>query len=565
MTYFSSLRPRAAAFALTMLLAACASTPHSPPIALNLVALNDFHGHLEGDSFTYTGKADAAPRTIKAGGIDTIGAALQAWRRDDAELLVVGAGDLVGASPALSSMWADEPSIAAMNLLGLTASSVGNHEFDQGRKELLRKQRGGCDSTLADKACKLAPQFDGARFSYLAANVIDSATGQPLLPAYHIAQAHGVKIAFIGAVLKDTPSVVLASGIAGLSFIDEAAAINRVLPELKAQGVTVFVVLIHEGGHADQRFDQSDCNSLHGPIVAIVKQLDPAIRLVVSGHTHTGYLCKIDGRVVTQAQMGGHVLSRIRLDVDPLTHLVREVVASNVVMQPNAYPLDPAVSNYLASVRARSDAALMRPLARLGVDLVSRKANKDGESALGDLIADAQLAATRALGAQIALINTGGIRKDLETGSGRVATYGQAQIVLPFSNTLVLSSLTGAQIRGLLEQQWLKPADEEHSMLQVSGGLSYRWDESLPAGQRVLPGSVMLNGVALVDNLSYRIVANNFLSEGGDNFPMFKQARDVLNTNIVDLDALSAYLVAQERAGTPAGSATPAARVVRKP
>ncbi|MDB5919649.1 MAG: bifunctional metallophosphatase/5-nucleotidase, partial [Massilia sp.] len=327
---------------LSLLVAACLAAAGCAPLAptppapldINLVALNDFHGHLEASKFVYTSARNPTETTVTAGGIDNLAAALQAFRKEDPELLLVGAGDLVGASPAMSSMWADEPAIVALGMLGLRISSVGNHEFDQGRKELLRKQNGGCVSALPAKACKLAPDFSGAPFGYLAANVIDSATGKPLLPAYSIQRIKGVNIAFIGAVLKDTASVVTASSIAGLAFTDEASAINQALSDARGQGASAFVVLIHQGGETPEPFDQPDCAKLKGPIVDIARKLDPAIRLVVSGHTHKGFQCKVDGRTITQAQMGGHVLSRIKLSIDPASGAVTDVAVSNVPVVP---------------------------------------------------------------------------------------------------------------------------------------------------------------------------------------------------------------------------------------
>ncbi|MES2300318.1 MAG: bifunctional metallophosphatase/5'-nucleotidase [Pseudomonadota bacterium] len=548
---------------LATLLAACCIFPaqaHAPaggaPIELHLVAFNDFHGNLEASKFNYLG-ADNKPASTQAGGVDTLAAALQAWRREDRELLLVAAGDLVGASPALSSMWADEPSIAAMNLLHLDASAVGNHEFDHGRAELLRQQNGGCASLYEDKACKLAPTFEGAKFPYLGANVFDSASGQPLLPAYRIVQAHGVKVGVIGAVLHDVPSVVLASAIVGLRFDDEAQAINKVVPELKAQGVNVFVVLIHEGGHTVERFDARDCSALKGPIVDIVKRLDPAIRLVVTGHSHQGYQCKVDGRVVTQAAMGGQVLSRIRLSLDPKTQAVRDIDVQNVPMLAGQYPPDPAAQAFMARVRERSAQALARPVARLAVRSTTRRGNAAGESALGDLIADAELAAVADQGGQICFMNVGGIRKDLDVGEDLVATYGHAQAVMPFSNTLTIMNMNAAQIRAVLEQQWTDNG-EVNSTLQVSHGFRYRFDRTRPAGQRVL--DMTLNGVALDEAKPYRIVANNFLAEGRDGFTAFRAATNKMDTSIVDLDALIGHLIRRDRAGKPAGAAQPAER-----
>lgn len=560
------LTPLAAAAAMTVLLAGCSTpiaTPMATPVDINLVALNDFHGNLDRSKFTYTSVNDPASKTVDAGGIDTLSGALAAWRREDAQLIFVGNGDLIGASPAMSSLWADEPSIVAMNMLGMKASSVGNHEFDQGKAELLRQQRGGCVSARADKACKFAPDFAGARYQYLAANVIDTQTGKPLVPAYHIEEAHGVKVGLIGAVLQDTPSVVTAAGIAGLKFGDEADAINATLPALRAQGVGVFVVLLHQGGETEEAVDQADCSKLKGPVVDIAKRLDPAIQVVISGHSHKGYLCRVDGRLVTQAEMGGHMLTRIKLKVDPVKNTVLGTDAQNIVMLPGAYTPDPAVAAYLASVKERSVQALSRPVAAIAVPNVGRETKGSGESALGDVVADSTLFGARSAGAQIGLMNNGGIRKDLEAGADLMTNVGQNQAVVPFGNTLVIVSLSGAQIRALLEQQWPDAEADDGNLLQVSEGFSYRWDSTRPQGQRVLPGSIMLNGVALDDNQQYRVAANSFLAGGGDRFSVLANGTRRLDTGVRDIDAFSDYLIDRARSGKPAGSTTAAGRIVR--
>ena len=538
-------RPSALALGVALLLTGCAGTPPAPTgapdraIEINLVALNDFHGNLEPSKYTYTPPGAAQPRTIQAGGIDVLKGALDTFRKDDPDLLFVAAGDLVGASPAVSSMFADEPSIVAMNRLGLVASSLGNHEFDQGPKELLRQQHGGCDSPRPAKACRFAPDFKGAGFTYLAANVVDAQTGKNLVPGWRIVDVKGVKVGLIGAVLHDLASVTIASSIKGLAIEDEAASINAVLPAMRAQGAQVFVVLIHEGGFADQPYDKADCDTLHGPIVAITKQLDPAIRLVISGHSHTGYLCEVDGKVVTQADAYGHLLSRIKLTLDPATKAVADIQVRNVVMTPDAFKPDAGLSAYLADVRAKSREVLAKPVARIAAGL-SRHEAPSGESALGDVIADAAVAATRDQGAQIGFMNPGGIRKDLEAGDGGIVTFGQAQAVLPFGNTLVVMDLTGAQLRRALEQQWDRPASSGPSIQSVSSSLSYDWDGTLPAGRRVM--NVKVDGVALDDDKTYRVVANNFLAEGGDNIPMFAKGTRRVDTGLRDLDALIAYL-----------------------
>jgi 5'-nucleotidase len=549
---------RTAALAAALALAGCAAPARHAAIDIDLVAINDFHGNLEPSKYTFTPAGSDKKQTIQAGGIDVLGGALAAFRREDKDLLFVAAGDLVGASPALSSMWADEPSIEAMNMMGLTASSLGNHEFDQGSKELLRQQHGGCDSPRPGKACQLSKDFRGAGFSYLATNVVDAATGKNLVPGWRIVDVKGVKVGLVGAVLKDTPSVAVASAIKGLSFLDEAESINKVLPAMRAQGAQVFVVLIHEGGHTGEAFDKTYCDGLEGPIVGIVKKLDPAIRLVITGHSHKGYLCKVDGRVVTQADAMGHLLSRIRMKVDPVSGKVEDIGVRNVVMAPGAFTPDPKLAAYLRDVRARSTAELARPVARVGAAGFARKENEAGESPLGDLIADAVAAATRGQGVQVGFMNPGGIRKDLEAGADGVVSFGQAQAVLPFGNTLVVLDLTGAQLRAVLEQQWDRQG--ERYMLQVSRSLSYAWDSTRPVGQRLVPGSLKVDGKPVNDAQTYRIVANNFLADGGDFFPALARGSNRLDTGMRDLDALIGYL--KQNAGTGAAAmAAPQPRI----
>jgi len=557
----ASPRARAVLSTLVLALAAagCATAPREP-ITLNLVAINDFHGNLEASKYTYT-DASGQSATLRAGGIEALSGALAAWRQEDKDLLFIGAGDLIGASPALSSMWADEPSIEAMNLLGLRVSSVGNHEFDQGRKELLRQQHGGCDSPRPNKACKLAPDFKGAQFSYLAANVLDKATGKPFMPAYRIETVKGVKVGIVGVVLQDTASVAMSSAIAGLQFIGEAEAINRTLPQMRAAGAQVVLALVHEGGRTDESPEQPDCKGLTGGVVDIVKALDPAFRLVITGHSHQGYLCQVDGRVVTQADAAGHLLSRIALKVDPRTGAVADIDVRNVVMDPNKFTADPKVAAYLAGVKERSRAALARPLGKLGAATIARKANEAGEAPLGNLVADAVVAATRDQGVQIGFMNMGGIRKDLETADGQVATFGNAQAVLPFGNTLVVMDLTGAQLRRVLEQQWDRPSASGATILQVSQGFAYAWDDKRPVGSRVVPGSLKLNGVAIADGKTYRVVANNFLAEGGDNIPEFSKGTNRVETQLIDLDALSDFIAKNPGAGAVAAGMASSVRI----
>jgi len=558
----------AAALTAALALAGCASTtPGSPqaaaqaaaPVEINLVALNDFHGNLEPTRYTYTPAGAAQPVTIQAGGIDLIGGALASFRSEDKDLLFVAAGDLIGASPAMSSLFADEPTLAAMDRIGLAASSLGNHEFDQGKQELLRQQHGGCDSPRPDKACRFDGSFKGAGYTYLAANVTDQQTGKTLVPGWRVVDVKGVKVGLVGAVLKGVPSVVTASGVRGLAFQDEADAINAALPAMKAAGAKVFVVLIHEGGHTGEPYDKVDCDGLEGPIVGIVKRLDPAIRLVISGHSHKGYLCKVDGRVVTQGDAYGHLLSRIKMKVDPASGKVEDIAVANVVMAPGAFTPDPQLSAWLKDVRARSQAELGKTVAQIAAPLVTRKQDEAGQSALGGVVADAALAAVRSEGAQVGFVNPGGMRNDLQSGAGGSVTFGQAQAVSPFGNTLVVMDFSGAQLRTLLEQQWDRP--EGSMTLAASRNLAYQWDSTRPKGSRIVAGSLKIDGKPVEDGKTYRVVANNFLAEGGDRFPMFGQGVKRKDTGISDLSSLIAYL--KQHPETGAASVAPQGQIVK--
>jgi len=551
---------RLSSAALVLVLAGCATAPPAP-VTINLVAINDFHGNLEPSRYVPTNADGSKAEPIRAGGAEAVAAALQAWRKEDKELLFVSTGDLVGASPAMSSLWADEPTIEAMNMLDLRVSAVGNHEFDAGRKELLRQQHGGCDSPRPNKACQMSKDYRGATFTYLGANVLDAATGKPFIPGFRIEDVKGVKVGLVGVVLQDIPSYVMASGIAGLRFEAEADAINRAIPAMRAQGADVIVALVHEGGTTEDHPMRPGCANLEGPIVDIVKKLDPAVRLVVTGHTHRSYLCKVDGRTVTQAASYGHILTRIAMEVQPGVGIIGDIRVENVMMKGSDFPADPKMGAFIAQVKENSRAALGRPVARLAAAPVLRTKNEAGESDLGRLIADAVLDNTRKLGVQIGFMNDGGIRKDLEAGAGNVTAFGQAQAVLPFGNTLVIMDLTGAQIRTLLEQQWQRASNLNTTILQVSNGFSYRWDERRPVGSRVVPGSITLDGKALDEARIYRVVANNFLAEGGDGFPEFAKGTKRIETGLLDLDAFTDYLRASEGQGAAKVSAAP--RIVK--
>ncbi|MBJ9975514.1 bifunctional metallophosphatase/5'-nucleotidase [Pseudomonas sp. S75] len=542
--------------------AACSQTPSvatSEPVDINIVAINDLHGYLQADPWRYK-DATGAEHTLAVGGIATLGGMLDQLRAKDPQLLFVGNGDLIGGSPPLSAMWADEPTLEALRDMGLLFSTVGNHELDNGKAELLRQINGGCQSNRPQKACRFRPDFAGGGFPYIAANLVDTDTGKPLFAAYRIEQRHGVKIAFVGAVLRDVAQVVSAKGMQGLQASDEAQAINRVIPELKAQGVNAIVAMVHQGGSTPEAFDQADCSQLSGDIVEVAQRLDPAVDALLTAHTHQGYLCKVGKLSVSQGGSYGHLLTQLTLRVTPGRHEVTEVTARNLLADPKAYPQNARLAALQQQVQTRSDAVLQQPAGRIAVPRVSGHQEPSGESPLGDLIADSQLAMTRQWGAQIAFMNVGGIRANLEQPAGKDLTYAQVASVQPFGNTLVLMDLTGEQLLALLNQQF---GPDDSNVLQVSQGLSYAWDSQRPVDSRVVPGSVRLNGKALDRRKRYRIVANSFLAAGAERFSMFKQGTQVVDSRLVDVDAMLAYLRRAEQTGTPVGTTRSAGRIVR--
>ncbi|WP_106476209.1 bifunctional metallophosphatase/5'-nucleotidase [Phytohalomonas tamaricis] len=549
------------AVCMLLVLPGCAS-PQRTPVDVNILAINDFHGYIEANPFRYPDPtAPDGVRTVNAGGIATLGGMLDTFREQDPQLLFISAGDLVGGSPPISAMWADEPTIEAFTMMGLKLSALGNHELDAGKEELLRQIRGGCESVRKDKACTFKANFSGAGFPYLAANVIDTQTGNSLLPAYRIEEVHGVKVAFVGAVLRDVASVVRPSGMEGLKVTDEAEAINKLIPELDKQGVNAIVAVIHQGGSTPEPFDKPDCQHLQGDIVDIAQRLSPKVDVLVSAHTHQGYLCRVGRLTVTQGDSYGHVLTHLTLSVMPGEHQVTVVKAENLIADPKRYVADPKLAALQAEIESQSRKILQKPIARIQGKRIGHETNQAGEAQAGDLIADAQLAAVKPMGAQVAFMNPGGIRGDFMLEPGQTyLTYSQVASIQPFNNSLILLTLTGAQLQELLNQQWRK--DGGFSPLQVSSSFSYRWDAGRPTDDRVVPGSMRIEGKPVDAEQLYGVVVNDFLAEGGDGFSVLKDAKTHRDTGISDLEALIAHLTALDEAGTPAGMAQ-SERIVR--
>ena len=516
------------------LLTGCATRP-AEPVRVKVLAIHDFHGNLKppGGGIRIADPAEPGKTVVvAAGGAEHLATAVAELRAQNPNHVFVAAGDLIGATPLLSALFRDEPTIESLGLMGLEASAVGNHEFDRGAVELLRLQAGGCHID----GCKGPAPFTGARFQYLAASTIDEKSGRTLLPPYHVKRFQGVPVAFIGLTLKDTPNIVMPAGVAGLRFADEAQTVNALVPQLQASGIHAIVLLIHEGGFAAG--DYNECPGISGPIVGIVERLDPAVQVVISGHTHRAYNCRIAGRLVTSGDKYGTVLTQIDLTLDAASGKVTRAVADNVIVRPEVFARDAQQTALIAAYEQLAGPLGRRVVGRITAAL-PREENAAGESPLGQVVADAQLAATVAAGAQLALMNPGGLRTGLVLPADGVVRYEDLFAAQPFYNNLVTITLSGAQLVQLLEQQWA--GQPRPRVLQVSRGFGYTWDASRPPGQRVDAGSLRLNGSPIAPDTPLRITVNSYLAAGGDNFSVLKAGTGAV-TGMMDVDALELHL-----------------------
>jgi 5'-nucleotidase len=545
---------------LSTLVFTTVSAKPSPTIDVQILAVNDFHGNLEPPAGS-SGRIGA----INAGGAEYLATHINNLRALNPNTVVVSAGDMIGASPLLSALFHDEPTIEAFNSIGLDFNAVGNHEFDEGFVELLRMQKGGCHPV---DGCLDGDGFGGAKFKYLAANVVynnqdddqggedkknkdddfDNEDFKTLFPAYKIREFKDVKVAFIGMTLEGTPTIVTPSGVAGLSFLDEADTVNALVPELKKEGVETIVVLIHEGGAQALPAPYNGCVGISGAIVDIVNRFDPEVDVVISGHTHNAYNCVINNMLVTSAASFGRIVTDIDLNINRKSGEVVSMSANNNIVTRDV-PKDSLITALIAKYNA-----IAAPLANRVIGAITatmtRTNNAAGESDLGDVIADAQLFATADPangGAVIAFMNPGGIRTDLNfagstagEGDGNV-TYGESFAVQPFGNNLMTITMTGAQIKAVLEQQFNNPAVGQTRILQVSNGFTYDWSLSAAVGSKI--SNIKLNGVAVTDADTFRVTVNNFLADGGDNFTVFRDGTNRLG-GAVDTDALETYFTA---------------------
>ncbi|MBQ0830800.1 bifunctional metallophosphatase/5'-nucleotidase [Streptomyces tagetis] len=533
---------------------------------VQLLSFNDLHGNLEppaGSSGRVTEDLpDGTTRTLDAGGVEYLATHLRTARKGHAYSVTAAGGDLVGASPLLSGLFHDEPTIEALNGLGLDVTSVGNHEFDEGARELARLQKGGCHPT---DGCYTDKRFKGADFPYLAANVLDERTGKPLLKPYWVWQKKDVKIGFIGVTLESTPDIVSAEGVKGLTFEDEAETINKYARELERKGVKSIVALIHEGGFPASASYNADCDApgagagVSGPIVDIARKISPQVDALVTGHTHNAYVCTIPDpagkpRMVTSAASFGRLYTDTTLTYDRRTgDIARTAVRSANRVVTRDVPKAPDMTRLIG----RWD-ALAAPIGNRAVGHISGDIGNTGtESPLGDLIADAQLDHAKSLdpSADLALMNPGGIRAPLTyaaqgaEGDG-VVTYAEAFTVQPFANTVNLQDYTGAQLVQVLKEQVSGANEAAPKILQVSSGLTYTLDLTKSGADRVVAGSIRLNGAPIDPAATYRVAANSFLAGGGDGFTTLGQGTDPL-VGADDLAALEQYLTAHSSATAP--------------
>jgi 5'-nucleotidase len=566
-------RPIRAAFLATVIAVGMAAAPiaarggDDDAVDVQLLAFNDFHGRLQPPSGN-----DARFGSIEAGGLEYLASHIARLKASNPNTVVVSAGDNIGASPLLSAMFHDEPSIEGLSAAGLQLSAVGNHELDEGWAELYRMQNGGCHPV---EGCLDGTGFAGAAFQFLAANIVldprrvdpailsasgwNPGTDRPatLFPPFAVKDVGGVKLGFIGLTLRRAPDLVLATGIRGLTFHAEAKTANEVARTLRRQGVRTIVVLIHEGGSPDGD-DGGRCRGMSGEILDIVRAMSRDIDVVISGHTHRAYTCTVGSKLVTSAERYGHAITDIDLRIDRRTGQVKSKTAHNAIVTRDI--VDPAAAELVARYRQLASSVSLRRVGSLTAN-ITRDANDAGESALGDLVADSMLEATSSPptgGAVIALINPGGLREDFvratEWSSADPApiTYADVFGVLPYSNMLVVKTLSGDQLRRLLEQQFDNPRPGSRAILQVSRGFTYSYDLSRSGGRRVDPATMALDGRPIEPRHLYRIAMPDFLSAGGDRFSVATQGTDAVTAGS-DLEALVAFIGAHSPIGPAPG------------
>jgi 5'-nucleotidase len=555
--------------ASTPAIAGAAPSKGNPNLTtVQLLSFNDYHGHLEASDPPLSKTLD--PTQTPVGGAEYLATALKDLRAKapGGNSLTVAAGDLIGGSPFLSGLFHDEPSVESLNAMHLDVSSVGNHEFDEGTTELLRMQNGGCHPV--DGCYFPDAPYGGADYQYLAANVVKKDGTGTLLPSTWVKSIGGTKVGFIGMTLEGTPTLVDPAGVANVEFKDEVQTANAQARVLKKQGVKSIVVLLHEGGVNAGTYQQ--CVGVSDPILTIAKTMTPEVDAIVTGHTHMPYVCHIpdpagNPRLVTSAASYGQVVTETDLVINTRSGEVdrgRSTATNHLVARTVAK--DATQTAIIAKWNALSGALGARVVGSNTEDILGdSNGNRGIETPMGDLVADAILWGTSAPangGAQIAFMNIGGVRASLRyapkytEGPGQI-TYKESYDVAPFGNILTTLDLTGAQIQAVLEQQYIvgRPGGRDALALGVSKGFSYTWDATKPAGSRVVPGSMTLNGTPIDLAATYRVGTINFLANGGDSFTAFTAGTNLLGGN-EDLANLVAYFGANPGLTSPTDRVT---------
>lgn len=554
-------------------------------VTVKLIAINDVHGYLQPSEKFQDPLPGAAKGTVPVGGIAYLATRIARLKAENSLNVVVGAGDMVGASPLSSALFHDEPTIEALDAAGLEITSVGNHEFDEGRAELLRKQNGGCrpGGKIGVDTCMTGGTFSGAKYEYLAANVIDDSTGKTLFPPFAIkyfdaGNGRRVGVAFIGVVLHEAPTMIAAAAVRGLQFTNEVKAINALLPAIDAQGVHAVVVLIHQGLFTKVDYDDHSCAGANGDLLPILDELDPSIRLVISGHTHRAYICPHgEGShnpnvYYTSAGRYGQIVSDIDVTLDVANDTISHIDAHNrLVINDNgpnplastvpAVPPVPAIAALVSRYVAASAPLVNRVVGKITADITQTGhepfRGESGECAMDDVVAESRLAASQAapMNAQLAFINDGGVRSSLSFASavnGKTpgdVTYGEAYSVTPFGDILYTETLTGAKILTLLDEQFIDKKEIE--LLGIAGPLTYTWDASKPDGEsKVVAGSVKFAGRPIDPKGLYRVTVDGFLLGGGDKYTILA-AGAKKTAGGIDLDAFVNYLTAHEPLSPP--------------
>ncbi|HSD37228.1 MAG TPA: bifunctional metallophosphatase/5'-nucleotidase [Rhodocyclaceae bacterium] len=522
------------ALLLAALMVLTSLSASAEPVAVRLLAINDLHGQLLPPADPLLVRevtASGAARPVQAGGVAQLATLIKRLAAQSPNHLLVGAGDMIGNSPLNARLLREESTIAILNEMGMAVSSVGNNEFGGGWRELQRLQRGSCE----DGGCTI-DEFAGARFQYLAANVIENASGKPILPAYAVKSFGDIPVAFIGVTRKNSLDQTKAYNFDGISFRDEVQTINALVPEIRAQGIEAIVVLLHEGAKNDAA--PNDCGSAAATLTPLVGKIDKAVDVIITAHTHQAYICRLDGRVVTQASNYGRMLTSIDLLLDPVTRDVMAAQASNHLVETDAVLPDPAVQKLVTRFETQAASVSERLIGTMAAP-VSLAANAAGESPIGLLVADSMLAAFP--GADVAFVNPRSLRASIMPANiaGKIR-YADAFEVLPHGRRIATLSLNGSQLIEVLNLQWkgrTKPA-----ILQPSRGFVYAWRKDETGGS-VLTESIRLNGRPLEAQTNYRVVLDASLAEGGEGFETFKAARDkryVAGT--IEYDLLARYL-----------------------